>query len=116
MCYSRREANVMATEHYQATMPAVQSSNDSKLCWAALFRHCARCHFGDQHYAGLYVCCQLPPRKLEGLLGFAVQSPTKVTSLLVEPNAALHADMTMRLSQPATLMHSFHIAAGSDMC
>ncbi len=62
----------MATEHYQATMPAVQSSNDSKLCWAALFRHCARCHFGDQHYAGLYVCCQLPPRKLEGLLGFAV--------------------------------------------
>ncbi len=76
----------------------------------------ARCHFGDQHYAGLYVCCQLPPRKLEGLLGFAVQSPTKVTSLLVEPNAALHADMTMRLSQPATLMHSFHIAAGSDMC
>jgi len=55
------------------------------------------------------------PESLKACLAL-LSSPTKVTSLLVEPNAALHADMTMRLSQPATLMHSFHIAAGSDMC
>jgi len=58
----------------------------------------------------LHVCCQPPPRKLEDLLGFAVQSPTKVKSLLMEPNFALQADMTIKPDQPATLMLSFHIA------
>jgi len=102
MCYLRHETNVTATEQYQATRHAAQSSNYSKLCWAGLFRRCARCHAGDQHCAGLHFCCQPPPRKLEGLLGFAVQLPTKVASLLTEPDFALQADMTTRPSQPAT--------------